>query len=61
LVGIVLLLVKLKVAVPPVKLVVEITVPLSTSDTEMIPVVEVVVSLKVKLLKVTILLPGLVS
>lgn len=56
-----MLLVKLKVAVPPVKLVVEITVPLSTSDTEMIPVVEVVVSLKVKLLKVTILLPGLVS
>jgi hypothetical protein len=60
--GIVLLDVKLKVAVVvPLKLVLEITVPLSTSDTEVIPVVEVCVSLKVKLLKVTILLPGLLN
>jgi hypothetical protein len=57
-----LLEVKLKVAVVvPPKLVVEMTVPLSTSDTDVIPVAEVFVSLKVKLLKVTILVPGFVN
>ncbi len=53
---------KLKVAVvPPVKLAVEITVPLSTSDTEVIPVGEAPDSVRVKLLKVTGLLLGLTS
>lgn len=60
--GIVLLVVKLKVAVgPPLKLALAITTPLSTSNMEVIPVVEVVISLKAKLLKVTIVLPGLVN
>lgn len=57
----ILLFVKLKIAVVPLKLVVEITVPLFTNDTEVIPVGVVPDSVRVKLLKVTALLPGLVS
>lgn len=53
--------VKLKVAVVPLKLAVEITVPSSTSDMEVIPVGGTPDSLRVKLLKVTTLVPGLVS
>jgi hypothetical protein len=53
--------VRLKVSVVPVKGVVEITVPSATRDTELIPVEEAPVSVRVKLLKVTLLLPGLVS
>ena len=52
---------KLKVAVPPVKVAFEMTVPLSTSDTDVIPVGDIPDSVRVKLLKVTALLPGLVS
>jgi hypothetical protein len=54
-----LLEVRLKVAiVVPPKLPVAITVPLSTSSTDVIPVVEAPGSLRIKLFKVTTLVPG---
>ena len=52
---------KLKVAVLPVKLAVAITVPFFRSETEVIPVGEAPVSVRVRLLKVTLFPPGLVS
>ena len=51
--------VKLKVAVVPLKLAVATTTPFFSKDTEVIPVVEAPVSVRVKLLRVTLLLPGL--
>src|SRR5580658_1275337 len=53
--------VRLKVSVVPVKGAVERTVPFATRDTELIPVEEAPVSVRVKLFKVMLLLPGLVS
>ena len=51
----------LKVAVVPVKLVVDMTVPFCTRDKEVIPTGEVPVSVRVKLVKVALFPPGLVS
>jgi hypothetical protein len=53
--------VRLNVAVDPVNVAVEITVPFCRRDTDVIPVVEAPVSLNVRLFTVTVLLPGLVS
>jgi hypothetical protein len=52
---------KLKVAVVPVKLVVDMTVPFNSRDREVIPVGRVPVALRVKLLKVTLFPPGLLN
>lgn len=57
--GMILLLLNAKVADIPLTGMVVITVPLSTSDTDVTPVGSVIP--RIKLLKVTALLPGLVS
>ena len=54
-------LARLKTAVVPLKVTVEMTVPFCRSDTEVMPTDGTPISVRVRLPRVTLLLPGLVS